>query len=167
MARPRKTDGPLAGEIAALKAIGMDDAEIKATIMARNNPLIMVGDAGPSAVPGQHPPAPAQTADRVQDRQRLGPDAEMLERLERFRASYTPPPGPETFHVPLEKRWADYLRQKAMILSARRNEDITPERAMELVLRDHWRLDQDRLLMTAGRTGPRSAFNPATGTYGQ
>lgn len=168
MARPRKTTAP--SEFDTLTGQGFTPEEAREIMLSRargaagalmiNPPRIDNGDGTDRGI------RPSPNAQQAQDRAVLGPDPELVKRLETYRQNHPPQPQPETFTVTLDPRRADFVRQKAIVLSHRRNEQIPVERAIALMINAAWQIDPDRLLLTAGATGPRSAFNPATGSYG-
>lgn len=93
-----------------------------------------------------------------------GPDPQLVAEHQAKVAAAPPAPGPRSFVVQLPDRYAAYLLDYAARQSIRRGGiKITPERALEIMVRETWRLDQDRMLETAGATIPASAFNPKAG----
>ena len=150
--RPKAVNG-IAGDIAAMKAIGMTDEQIQAKVMGAP---VMGLPATPSG--------PALNAHQRQD-QNLGPDAEMVARLEAFRATHKPAILEETFEVTLKKRYVDYVNQYAAMISARRpnSDPIDAAKAIELIVMAYRQVDPDRALMEGarGRTAPK-ALPPAS-----
>lgn len=111
--------------------------------------------------------APVQTTNgNSQERQdkRItgGADPELVRRHQEFLKTYVPPVLEKQFEVTLPTRMADYVQQWAAIESyKRKGERISPEKAIELIVRRYWQNDPDRQLMARGGTAPAS-LPPAT-----
>jgi hypothetical protein len=154
MAKPAKATG-IAADIAAMKAIGMTDAAIQAKLLGVN----VNGDDAPKL------PAAPQTADKRMDQANLGPDPELVARLEAYRATHKPAVLEETFEVTLKKRYVDYVNQYAAMVSARRpnSEPINASKAIEIIVMAYRNVDPDRALLEGprGRTAP-AALPPGT-----
>jgi hypothetical protein len=155
MAKPAKATG-IAADIAAMKAIGMSDEQIRAKMFGP-----VVADIVQTAAPSQ----PPQTADKRMDRANLGPDPELVARLEAYRATHKPAVLEETFEVTLKKRYVDYVNQYAAMVSARRpnSEPINASKAIEIIVMAYRNVDPDRALLEGprGRTAP-AALPPGT-----
>jgi hypothetical protein len=92
-----------------------------------------------------------------------GPDPHVIAEHQARVAAGTPTPAARTFTVTLPDRYAAYLLDYAARQSIRRGGiKITPERALEIMVRETWRVDQDRMLDTAGGTIP-AALGPKVG----
>jgi hypothetical protein len=92
-----------------------------------------------------------------------GPDPHVIAEHQARVAAGTPTPAARTFTVTLPDRYAAYLLDYAARQSIRRGGiKITPERALEIMVRETWRVDQDRMLDTAGGTVP-AALGPKVG----
>jgi hypothetical protein len=154
MAKPAKATG-IAADIAAMKAIGMSDEAIQATIMGKapNLPQVVTNSGQP------------MTADKRMDQANLGPDPELVARLEAYRATHKPAVLEETFEVTLKKRYVDYVNQYAAMVSARRpnSEPISASKAIEIIVMAYRNVDPDRALLEGprGRTAP-AALPPGT-----
>jgi hypothetical protein len=153
-----------ASEIDQLRELGMSNEEIKAVILAKAR---QAGPGAVTAIPAGPAPEPQNARQRM-DQANLGPDPELVRRHQEFLKTYKPPVLEETFEVTLDKRRADYVRRWAGWQSAiRKGEVITPERAIDLMVRRLWQLDPDRSFIdsNARATVPRSHFQaPAFGT---
>ncbi len=112
---------------------------------------------------GPQPPAPQGTP--ADPNEPEGPDPRLIAEYEQRMQNYVPPVTEETFTVVLPVRFADYVRRSAAILSARRRRDISAEKAIEWMVRQYWQHDEDRLIMSAGSTGPRDTFDPKAGQW--
>lgn len=142
-------------QIEELRSIGLTDEQIRAIILKGGEPL---------AQPGGFSAPPVVTVDKRQD-QNLGPDPELVARLEAHRATYKPPVLEVTYDgVTLKSRYAAYVEQYAMMINARRpnSEPIGPEKAIELIVMAYRIVDPDRALIEGarGRTAPK-ALPPA------
>lgn len=163
MAKAKPASG-IAADIAAMKAIGMSDEQVQAKLMGAA--ALPQANGGMQTVPtGSATPQPL-TAPQRQDQAALGPDPEVVARHNAFLANYKPPVLEEVFRVTLDKRRADYVRRWAGWQSAlRKGETITPEKAIDLMVRRLWQLDPDRQQMGANSAVPRSQFShPPIGT---
>jgi len=161
MAKAKAASG-IAADIAAMKAIGMSDQAIQERILglpASSGPTLPSADAQ-----GRAGTAAPQNAHQRQDNN-LGRDEEVVRRHQEFLATYKPQVLEKTYEVTLDKRRADYVEQWAGWQSAIRGEPISPERAIDLMIRRLWQLDPDRAHIQGGKAVPRQHFHaPATGT---
>lgn len=138
-----RATGGAVSRFAALVESGLSEDEALALLMSR-------------AAPTARPPEP------------LGPDPDVVAERARRLQHYVAPPANETFAVVLPTRIADYVRRSAQSWSlSRGGERITPERAIELIVRRAKQLDQADAVATApnSKTGPASSFNPAAQTW--
>jgi hypothetical protein len=102
--------------------------------------------------------APNQSLDSEMERQK----ALYAQRM----ANYVPPKLDEEFAVKMPVRFADYVRRWAAMESIKRGREVTPEDAIQMIVRQFWQGDNTRALLEGGgKTGPASAFNATTGTY--
>lgn len=167
--------GGVAAEIEAMKAIGMTDAEIRAKLIG---PAVVAhadgGSQGGSsasqangAVSGMPIAAtpPQLTQPQRADGANLGPDQELVARHQAFLATYKPPVLEKEYEVILPTRVADYVERWAGLESSKRpnSDPITPEKAIELIIRRYWQNDPDRHMLGIGRARTAPAHvAPAT-----
>jgi hypothetical protein len=148
----------LAGQIAALKSIGLSDEQIRGVIVGTNAP------AGAPVTP----PAVAQgIAEKMaeNDRKLVGPDPAMVAAYNERMAHYVPPLLEKEYPVVLPIRFAEWLERKTIWEGIRRNRELTPGKMIELLVREAWRMDEDRQMLQNTKTGKAGIFNPKTGTW--
>jgi hypothetical protein len=154
MAKPKS-------EIDQLRELGMSNDEIKAVILAKTRPAPAEPPQGLA-----HTVAASQslTAPQRMDRANLGPDPEIVARHREAVANAPKAVLEETFEVTLERRYVDYVRQFAALVSAKRPQSppCTEAKAIDLIIRAYRQVDPDRALMEGarGRTAPK-ALPPA------
>lgn len=113
---------------------------------------------------------PARPAQRTPgDGEKLGPDPDMIAEYEQRMADYTPPKLKSTIcegGLTLKNQQARWVEQYRVWKSIERREELTPERAVELMIFDHWKdHSQDRAMLQGSKTGPADSFNAAAGAW--
>ncbi len=119
------------------------------------------------------PPPPGRQAleERMldQDRRIEGPDPKMVAEYQERMRTYIPPARDKTFSVVMPVRFAEYVEQWSIWETTKRGRNVTPEDAIQMMVRLHWQADPMRALL-AMSGDPHGAvvgtgFDPKTGKF--